>query len=310
MIKEETVFILGAGASRPYGYPVGSELRKKICIKLKADFLDNEIDKNEVYITEFMNAFARSNVYSIDKFLANNPRYEYIGKKAIVYYILESEVNSNLPYQLNNSKFDWFSELYNIMTNEMLGADSYNQFLNNKVSFITFNYDRMLEEFLFDSLRSNYKHIHFNKISEIIRKISILHVYGKIDKLRWEGSTESTLYKNVDYKNSEVLDNYIENIKVIYDERNEDTVFKKAKNILEKAERIFFLGFGYAKENLQILGIPSLLNRDHRIFGSALGLTQNEIDKISSIFKTIDNKNFHHIHIEDCDSKLLLRNYL
>jgi hypothetical protein len=310
MITEETVFILGAGASRPYEYPVGSELRKKICIKLKADFLDNEIDSNEVYITQFMDAYAHSNVYSIDKFLTNNPNFEYIGKKAVVYYILESEVKSNFPYQLKSSKLDWFSELYNIMTNEMLGADSYNQFLNNKVSFIIFNYDRMLEAFLFDSLRNNYKHIPFNKISEIIKKISVIHVYGKIVNLPWEGSTESAQYKKVDYQNHEVLDNYIENIRVIYDERNEDTIIEKAKSILEKAERIFFLGFGYAKENLQLLGMPSILNRDHRIFGSALGLSQNEIDKISSIFKTIDNKSFHHIHIEDCDSKMLLRNYL
>ena len=31
MIKEETVFILGAGASCPYGYPDGKELREQIC---------------------------------------------------------------------------------------------------------------------------------------------------------------------------------------------------------------------------------------------------------------------------------------
>ncbi len=30
MIEQETVFILGAGASFPYGYPNGDELRKSI----------------------------------------------------------------------------------------------------------------------------------------------------------------------------------------------------------------------------------------------------------------------------------------
>jgi hypothetical protein len=34
MIDTETVFILGAGASKPYGYPTGYELKEFICEKL------------------------------------------------------------------------------------------------------------------------------------------------------------------------------------------------------------------------------------------------------------------------------------
>ena len=31
MITKKTVLILGAGASQPYGYPLGEELRRRIC---------------------------------------------------------------------------------------------------------------------------------------------------------------------------------------------------------------------------------------------------------------------------------------
>ena len=37
MIKTKTVFILGAGASCPYGFPLGTELRQEICQYYSAD---------------------------------------------------------------------------------------------------------------------------------------------------------------------------------------------------------------------------------------------------------------------------------
>ena len=37
MISEETLFILGAGASKPYRYLTGKELRKYICKGLPTD---------------------------------------------------------------------------------------------------------------------------------------------------------------------------------------------------------------------------------------------------------------------------------
>ncbi|WP_156096076.1 hypothetical protein [Methanobacterium sp. SMA-27] len=35
MIKTPTVFVLGAGASIPYGYPSGEKLREEICHELE-----------------------------------------------------------------------------------------------------------------------------------------------------------------------------------------------------------------------------------------------------------------------------------
>jgi len=34
---QNTVFILGAGASKPYGYPTGQELREYICKEFQTD---------------------------------------------------------------------------------------------------------------------------------------------------------------------------------------------------------------------------------------------------------------------------------
>ena len=37
MIETKTVFVLGAGANAPYGYPTGAGLRKEICKKSVGD---------------------------------------------------------------------------------------------------------------------------------------------------------------------------------------------------------------------------------------------------------------------------------
>jgi len=42
MIKEKTVLILGAGASKPYGFPTGEELRREI--------IDNYVNDVITYI--------------------------------------------------------------------------------------------------------------------------------------------------------------------------------------------------------------------------------------------------------------------
>ena len=80
MIKEKTVYILGAGASKPYGYPTGKELTNYIRNKLINDIIkDTEIPQHSLYITkieEIINKFSKSTNKSIDLFLTRNPEYE------------------------------------------------------------------------------------------------------------------------------------------------------------------------------------------------------------------------------------------
>ena len=100
MIKENTVFILGAGASNPYGYDVGADLSMKIFsqfetkykeylvrhdVGLKNRNLDDYINtKNKGDLREFLNEFRdsfSSTNTSIDLFLSRNNKFESFGKK-------------------------------------------------------------------------------------------------------------------------------------------------------------------------------------------------------------------------------------
>jgi len=103
MITEETVFILGAGASAPYGYPTGKKLRHRICksftigrnIMQRLPYYEKIREKRILSeINEFKTAFENSSIRSIDLFLAMNPFFSYIGKIAIIQNIIMAESSS------------------------------------------------------------------------------------------------------------------------------------------------------------------------------------------------------------------------
>ena len=72
MIERPTLFVLGAGASEPYGYPTGAELRRYICDifpGLFSDFIDTTVGKPvpaaRSQNTDFSEAFRKSSTASI-----------------------------------------------------------------------------------------------------------------------------------------------------------------------------------------------------------------------------------------------------
>src|SRR5262245_54283975 len=86
MIRTETVFVLGAGASEPYGFPTSATLRRWICdSNLRKQMLVRPLaDKcgiKDDLTLNFCNAFHNSAINSIDAFLAKRSEYTDIGKK-------------------------------------------------------------------------------------------------------------------------------------------------------------------------------------------------------------------------------------
>jgi hypothetical protein len=87
----------------------------------------------------------------------------------------------------------------------------------------------------------------------------------------------------------------------------------KAKRLINEAERVFFLGFGYAKDNLDVLGIPDVFGEKQQIYGTALGLTDREIEHVGSDIKMPVNAgsgSFTSLTLEGMDRRALLSKYL
>ncbi len=162
MIKQGTLFILGAGASKPYGYPTGIELTEEIILNFLPEYegllsRDQRLNtqgqhKRMSLAREFVDSFQKAHVYSIDTFLASRREYEKIGKAAITYIINKYEKKS-YQQKFPDTGVDWFRYLFDKMIDG--GGPGFFATENN-VAFVTFNYDRSFEHLLFESYINYY----------------------------------------------------------------------------------------------------------------------------------------------------------
>lgn len=284
MIRKKTVFVLGAGASKPFGFPTGPELRSRLCYELhqtssatRTTLLKSGHSEEE--ISRFTKAFERSGFPSIDRFLATRHKdFEQIGKLALAACIARHH-DENKLYRLRlgdgDTRFgtsDWYGHLWGLMTE---GAEDASQAQReNKVAFITFNYDLSLERFLFNGFLHGFG-LDMSSAQKYTAGIPIHHVYGHLAAAPNERYSFAHLEKpweRVDLAGE---------IKVMPNQRPEDD--ERCGEMMAWAEQIFFLGFGYDEMNCHRLGLDTLLKslKDRNrwvpeIAGTALGLTDQE----------------------------------
>jgi hypothetical protein len=290
MIQDETVIIIGAGASAPYGYPTGNELRRKICTEFRDGYIAlMERDRGSDFARrddiiegsrDFTEKFCRSNL-SIDHFLAISNDLSEIGKVAITFTLLNEELKSTVPWDLSDQGEDWYTYLFNRMLEELANPDGFKKFGSNKIRFITFNYDRLLEHCIYENLTNSFPKVPNDLIVEQIKKIEFYHVYGKIADLLWESSKNRIPYQyNFDFNTIDLIKN---NISIIGENKFISNI-DLAKRAISLSKNIYFIGFGYARENLEILGFPQIINENHNIYGTAYKWSERKIDELKSFF--------------------------
>lgn len=319
MINTQTLFILGAGASWPYGFPTGQGLREYIIYKFPEYYRQiltpyynrsrSSMDEAMVEVDHFIKAFKGAPRTTIDDFLSINPAYQNIGKKAIATSILYYEKESKFGEDINNhQQEDWFSLLFNKMIEGFTSSNSLDDFAKNKISFITFNYDRSLEHFFYTALLSYFDSRKDDIILDTKKYIpfTISHVYGQIDKSEWDKEAKTSFYRpSIDYQWINVLK---DNIKVIGEREEKDDV--EISKLLSNAEIIFFLGFGYATENIEALNFLKNIRDETQIYGTGKDFTKEEIEEIrSSLLRKIGNSIVKPT-IEDNNCHGFLKKYL
>ena len=256
MIKTKTLFILGAGASKPFGYPTGIELREMILRRsvlpevVSALTPINEQSKEyENSALNFISEFSKSSVYSIDYFLEKRTEFTEIGKMSIAACLIGYENDQELRKHSNGN---WYMYLYDRL------KSSFEDFDKNNISFITFNYDRSLEQFFYNALKST-----FNKSDQEcaakLKKIPIVHLYGYIGLLPWQPQdvNNEVCFSYTQEVSKQRLRDALKTLKLIGSERRiEDRdEFKVANKLIESAQRVYFIGFGFDEINLERLDI-------------------------------------------------------
>ncbi|SEG40875.1 hypothetical protein SAMN02746093_02841 [Legionella quinlivanii DSM 21216] len=369
MFKTKTLFILGAGASAPYGYPIGKPLidiiiqdmedyifiPKQLKIVTPSSSGDDKknnatygfndgikhleeiapyVEKieqhhfqqthpNETYqihyqpnsqeeysskfflkaqirqLDEFAalkNALEILDPVSIDAFLRDNPSYARVGKMMILYSLLKRE--DPLKFNMNQSNDNWYSLLLNDLVSEC--ADNPYKLTENKIKFITFNYDVSLDYFLRSRIKKIENFIKNDEKSQspadsFLSELNIEHIYGQLYPLvkfeqygKYIDISEDNKLAKIQFSDSrspsrqsfsspstspKLIQNFKRfifsfeqhsNIKTMYDERNNSTerdlVIVKNNDELRWAEEIIFIGFGFDSDNLNMLGFPNTLS--------------------------------------------------
>jgi hypothetical protein len=200
VIRNNTVFVLGAGASWHYGYPTGeglvdqvvnmaqrllaycdNRIRSGQVIQYLPDYVSRRIDPKlgiqgakqgwEQVKTECQQLLSRLTTVQpllIDRFLALNPSLRPIGKLMIAAVILECEAATQ------QRDGGW----YRFIIHKLLqGCRTSADLLQNNVRFVTFNYDASLEHHLFAALDAT-DILDRADVERFLEKDRIIHTYG------------------------------------------------------------------------------------------------------------------------------------
>lgn len=244
MISVPTVLVLGAGASAPFGYPVGSVLTEQIKSELRPNQpgqLHHELISagfSADLLLKFRDELRYSQRASIDAFLEDwEADFMDVGKAAIAASLIRHEDRDKVVDEPN-----WYRRLFAEMTDEK-------DFSKNQLHIVTFNYDRSLEYFLLRCLPSRH-HVTQAEAVKWVSQMKIIHMYGSLGGLPelcaggrayGESGAAATLAA----------------AKEIHLIRGSETPasFVDARNLMKNAERIIVLGFGFEKQNLARLGL-------------------------------------------------------
>ena len=280
MIVEPTVLVLGAGASAPYGFPTGRKLLLDLCASLESEgsSLSNNLlscgirrDRQKVFRDDLFFSMQPS----VDTFLEKRPYFLEIGKAALSCALIPYE---RLDHVNNRtSTMHWYEYLFSKMNS------GWDEFGENNISFVTFNYDRSLEQFLFNALTHSFGKDEA-ETGQLLRKIPIIHVHGQLGKYPAINEGAGRPYSQT--VNPEIVSQCIQEIKILH-EGVDNELFSEARKLLLVARKVCFLGFGYHEINLErVCPWKTEKISDHtELFGSAFGLIGAEERKVRTFFQ-------------------------
>jgi len=273
VIEKQTVLILGAGASKPYGFPLGRELLYEIRGGLMGEAHDffrtiKEQGIETDHIKDFYEELTYADPPSVDAFLEHRSEFLEVGKVAITLRLIPRENEKSLFNRAFN-ELSWYQYLF-----EELKAPSFDEFAGNNLSIITFNYDRSFEHYFFTVLKHRYDKSD-EECAKILSNIPIIHVHGSLGSLPWQNASGRPYMPEHTIKEIRAASGQI---KVIPEQEDTSEEFELAFKIMDTASEIYLLGFGYNVDNLRRLKIREFDKRHPT--GTALGLGESQRNKI------------------------------
>lgn len=312
MIKSSlanVTLIIGAGAHVPYDFPTGEELKttilnlnlhartvnaessvemyadefkkykfmkRKVCqLIIESKYFESQLANRNLIqlvndkVRNFIERFAQSHNITIDYFISRNGAPEedqFLGKILIGTVLSYYESETRMGYQ----SYNWIQELIN----KYIRNDC-NNFFNHPPNIVTFNYDRLFEQYLITHLVSHH-HKTATEAIDLINSLPIIHVYGSL------GKCNSTSF-------SEFTHERVNDIDVVRGQKN-TKIEKRISEALWKSEKIYVLGFGFDDHNTSLLfsqlsnGMRKKPSEQKQIICSCFNLSNREMGKLELMF--------------------------
>lgn len=317
--SSKTVLVVGAGASYELDIPTGYKLAERIIgdidynpnytptngegqfVDLINQYLvvtgrksDNETEReaNRNFFHEYLVPFREElrkwtdENKSIDAFLNQetiSDMERQFGRMAIAYYILGQEENL-MRENLYGFRENWIrafleKHLHPIKSSLCTGQ--------TPVQIVTFNYDRIIEHFLYTFLRQTSdpvipgieKNIGTDESRQMVDQFGIVHVYEKLAHLEWQQHGGNFIRFGERNNVNSHLTYASKTIRLIAETgigRIRCEQIEEIQKITKGAKKIYLLGFGFDEENMKILfgerKPEKSTPRDAPCFATAYGL--------------------------------------
>lgn len=260
MFKVNTLIVLGAGASKSYGYPLGQELIDGIVASCNPN--NTKHSPNRVAYTQLRDRLKFYEPFSIDAFLTHyqaDKRFVEAAKMKIVEVLLQPKPSK--AFQSERSNGHWYRFFWDALVAGSAPDELASENHDPRFNVITFNYDVSLEHYLLSRIFSHQGFFSEEQKRAFWQKISkrIHHVYGSIENVIVPGNLEEYRPGNQDLDEPSLVERS-KRIQLIDERKGTDYV--KLRDLFADISQVIFLGFGFDETNIgdRVLNINKMLN--------------------------------------------------
>lgn len=328
MFNRATTFVIGAGCSREYGLPLGDGLKERIATKLqnlrhphtrrpRDEFVISFDDDED---TEFSKAVMKvagdewpvwftigaemadglRHASSIDRYLdihRNDPIKVKLGKMAIARCLIHAEKSSSLPSEPHEALDlgeiarvadgpHWLHQLL-LRMQEGVRLENFHEVLNN-LTFICFNYDRVIEHYLYHAIQS-LGGLSNDQTTNIMRNLRIFHPYGSLGRLEWQPDIHGGgpgIYFGANIDDSNTIASLGEDLRIFTETIQENDEIRGIRAAMFESETIVFMGFSFLEQNLALIR-PHGRSRAEKVYATSFGLSGPDVQAAKVAINTM-----------------------
>lgn len=265
MIRENTLFVLGAGFSAELGLPLGGRLKSDI-VGVMPDGVAGGGHQTMSWLVNKgwdENSRAASAIraglplaQSIDNFVEHHQADDHIvriAKWGIALCIAKAEYATGLSIEPRHHRDrrpvdpdNAYGDLFRLITAGVSIMNLAAAF--ERLQVITFNYDRTLEIYLRKALQ-DYSGLDRDAASEIVGRATILHAYGMLGTQSTEQTTKLQFH---DGSNAQLVEQDAQGIRTFSESVASDDD-ERIKAMTATAERVVVLGCALHRQNMALL---------------------------------------------------------